>query len=201
MYVNSLFPSLLSHAHCRNNACSVCISVSSFGPARPPHDDHSLVSTSIRMRSHGIFSQCACVFHHPNPHAQSRIFSQCACVFHRRMDVACVHTRTRSYGAPFVSIFQSARVSKLQSARAPKLQSARAPELQSAIRSFFTIFFNMVDENVMIGDLSVSPRGCCGRSTRGRQCFFFFFSDFADMKMKTCQGLARRHALKRPPFP
>ena len=26
-------------------------------------------------------------------------------------------------------------------------------------------------------------------------------SDFADMKMKTCQGLARRHALKRPPFP
>ena len=49
------------------------------------------------MRSHGIFSQCACVFHHPNPHAQSRIFSQCACVFHHRMDVACVHTRTRSH--------------------------------------------------------------------------------------------------------
>ena len=99
LYVNSLFPSLLSHAHCRNNACSVCISVSSFGPARPPHDDHSLVSTSIRMRSHGIFSQCACVFHHPNPHAQSRIFSQCACVFHRRMDVACVHTCTRSHSS------------------------------------------------------------------------------------------------------
>ena len=34
---------------------SVCISVSSFGPARPPYDDHSLVLTSIRMRSHGIF--------------------------------------------------------------------------------------------------------------------------------------------------
>ena len=93
------FPSLLSHAHCRNNACFVCISVSSFGPARPPHDDHSLVSTSIRMRSHGIFSQCACVFHHPNPHAQSRIFLQCACVFHHRMDVACVHTRTRSHSS------------------------------------------------------------------------------------------------------
>ena len=31
-------------------------SVSSFGPARPPHDDHSLVSTLIRMRSHRIFS-------------------------------------------------------------------------------------------------------------------------------------------------
>ena len=30
-------------------------SVSSFGPARPPHDDHSLVLTSIRMRSHRIF--------------------------------------------------------------------------------------------------------------------------------------------------
>ena len=30
-------------------------SVSSFGPARPPHDDHSLVSTSIRMRSHRMF--------------------------------------------------------------------------------------------------------------------------------------------------
>ena len=47
-----------------------------------------------------------------------------------------------------------------------------------------------------------NSHGCCGRSTRGWHCFsVFFFSDFADMKMKTCQGLARRHALKRPPFP
>ena len=28
---------------------------------------------------------------------QLPIFSQCACVFHRRMDVACVHTRTRPH--------------------------------------------------------------------------------------------------------
>ena len=42
-------------------------------PARPPHDDHSLVSISIRLRSYGIFSQCTWVFH-------------------RRMDVACVHS-------------------------------------------------------------------------------------------------------------
>ena len=80
--------------------CLLCVHFCFFlWACRPPHDDHSLVSTSIRMRSHGIFSQCACVFHHPNPHAQSRIFSQCACVFHRRMDVACVHTRTRSHSS------------------------------------------------------------------------------------------------------
>ena len=36
----------------------------------------------------------------------------------------------------------------------------------------------------MFGGLSVSPHGCCGRSTRG----WHFFSDFADMKIKTCQG-------------
>ena len=70
--------------------CLLCVHFCFFlWACRPPHDDHSLVSTSIRMRSHGIFSQCACVFHHPNPHAQSRIFSQCACVFHRRMDAGC----------------------------------------------------------------------------------------------------------------
>ena len=45
-------PKLALPCHCRSTACSVCISVSSFEPAHPPDDDHSLVSILIRMRSH-----------------------------------------------------------------------------------------------------------------------------------------------------
>ena len=44
------------------------------------HNAHAYFTIQIRMRSH-------------------RFFSQCACVFHRRMDVACVHTRTRSHSS------------------------------------------------------------------------------------------------------
>ena len=44
------------------------------------HNAHAFFTIQIRMRS-------------------NEFFSQCACVFHRRMDVAYIHTRTRSHSS------------------------------------------------------------------------------------------------------
>ena len=81
--------------------CLLCVHFCFFLWACPPSPRWSLSRLDLNphAQSRNFFTMPMRYSPYKSACAVTIFFKQCACVFHRRMDVACVHTRTRSHSS------------------------------------------------------------------------------------------------------